>query len=216
MIINIRGANGSGKSTAIRRFVTELGGFQFDTGCGKSDFTEVYVSDVQTLIDSACELANQKAQKEIARRRKPLFYYHERYDFVLLGHYETPCGGLDNIPYSMTFPLAHVLHQHYGSVILESMLFSMDVKWFSLLSESFDDIRIIYLKTTVERCLRQIEHRRATARFTRNKPVNVKTLRSNHKAIAKTREKIKQQTNIKCYTRDVDGTCACLKRWLCC
>lgn len=142
MIIHIRGTSGSGKSTAMRAVMAEMG--QWDP-----------------VI--------------IPKRRQP-YYYSLRADpsVCVLGHYETPCGGADNIGsapdvYNATVGL---LEAGKRVVLSESILMSLDAKWTIKLKQEYDpDVRVLILTTPLETCFERIHERRKTSRRA-SKPLN--------------------------------------------
>lgn len=93
----------------------------------------------------------------ISGRKKPLYYTGT--NAVVLGHYESNCGGCDNVGsarhvYELTKKLS-------GPVILqEGLLLSEDTKWTIKLVEEGYVVRIVFLTTPLDRCLEQIESRR--------------------------------------------------------
>lgn len=96
-------------------------------------------------------------------RKQPLYYESE--EVVVLGHYESPCGGCD------TIGSAKAVYDLIGEVeartiLCEGLLLSEDVKW----SSQLKGLRVIFLTTPLETCLRRIRGRRKTAGNT--KPLN--------------------------------------------
>lgn len=137
MIINIRGTSGSGKTTVMRKVMAELGSW---TGIGYPG------------------------------RKKPMYYSLNGRQVetglpgvYALGHYETACGGCDNVgSAAKVYELIMSLLTTYGgdSIILcEGLLLSEDTKWTSQL----EDVRLLYLTTPLETCLKQIKSRREEA-----------------------------------------------------
>ncbi len=97
-------------------------------------------------------------------RKKPLFYSNEQ-DVCILGHYESACGGCDNIGsapdvYALIQKLAGgTFHGNQRKIVCEGLLLSEDTKW----SSQLEDLRIVYLTTPLSQCLSQIESRRKAA-----------------------------------------------------
>lgn len=118
-------------------------------------------------------------------RKKPLFYV-SRSEWpltVVLGHYESPCGGCDTIGSAreVAVMIEEVLRtvakveigddgwtEHYiiPHILCEGLLLSEDVKW----TKEMNDVRCFFLTTPLERCLEQIKGRRAEAG--NEKPLN--------------------------------------------
>jgi hypothetical protein len=96
-------------------------------------------------------------------RKQPLGYQHA--DIVVLGHYESPCGGCDTIGSARA---VYTLIQETDAPIIlcEGLLLSEDVKW----SSQLPDLRIIYLTTPLEQCITQIQQRRLAVG--NSKPLN--------------------------------------------
>lgn len=147
MIIQVRGTSGSGKSTVVRTVMDRLG--------GKGRWVPVMTSG----------------------RKKPLYYTASDSEtgrnIVVLGHYESPCGGCDNI--GSAAQVYDVLEHTFLSgdrrptptdVLMEGLLLSEDVKW----SSQIPDLRVLFLVTPLDECLRRIRGRREAAGNT--KPLN--------------------------------------------
>ena len=130
MIVTIRGANGSGKSTVVRQFVELIGGFD----------------QLESIHQSG--------------RSQPLYYISKNYQFALIGHYKAQCGGADTVPFSDVRPLVIDLHGQKLSVVYESMLFSVESKQLFLIKDQIPDVRIIHLTTPADQCIKNIYKRR--------------------------------------------------------
>lgn len=134
MIIQVRGTSGSGKSTVMRRVMEAMGTWD------------------SFLLDG---------------RKRPLYYRvcsEEGWmDTVVLGHYESPCGGGDTIGSAAQIHREIVAHRACGRsvVLVEGLLLSEDTKWTSTLP--LDELRVIFLTTPLEECLTRIKGRRETA-----------------------------------------------------
>ncbi len=101
-------------------------------------------------------------------RKQPLYYRStgDWKNLVVLGHYESPCGGCDTIGSArQVFELIQRFNDEmYGvdenaTILCEGLLLSEDTKWFSQLP----DLRVYYLVTSLETCLAQIKQRRLAA-----------------------------------------------------
>ena len=97
---------------------------------------------------------------QIAGRKQPLYYTAE--SLVILGHYNTPCGGCDTIGSARAvYDLIQSLdYWDTGRIVLcEGLLLSEDTRWSSKLL----DLRCLFLTTPLERCLENIVSRRKAA-----------------------------------------------------
>lgn len=98
-------------------------------------------------------------------RKQPLYYRSasEWPPTVVLGHYESPCGGCDTIGSARAvFELIQNLRTDPlfdSHVLCEGLLLSEDVKWFSQLP----DLKVLFLVTPLDVCLQQIKKRRREA-----------------------------------------------------
>jgi hypothetical protein len=97
------------------------------------------------------------------KRKKPLYYRHK--GIVVMGHYEdSACGGCDTIGSApQIWKEIQKLDPVEASVVLcEGLLLSEDVKWSIVMNEEEDlgGLRVAYLTTPVEECLRRIQKRR--------------------------------------------------------
>lgn len=169
IILNVRGTNGSGKSTAVRRLMDQLGKptvFQIDG-------------------------------KEAGYR-----YRKAGQNVLVLGKYETACGGLDA---SFSYPGAaddvifflHELAQH-GHVVAEGVV-AMGSYGIGRLQKFSEDeaaksnhVIFALMDTPLETCISRCETRRAekaAAKGKDPKPLNPANLQSkwdsNHKDLAK-------------------------------
>ena len=96
-------------------------------------------------------------------RRQPESY---QLDHVhILGHYESACGGCDNIGSARAvFELVEkTLRNDPEAIILcEGLLLSEDKKWAKQLAQ-LTNLKIIYLTTDVEECITRVKSRRKKA-----------------------------------------------------
>ena len=154
MIIQIRGTSGSGKTWVMRRVMKVFEG----------DWSPVYVDG----------------------RKKPLLYrawVSPWKSLVVLGHYESPCGGCDTIGSArQVFELVEELAED-DVILCEGLLLSEDTKWASQF-----DLRVVYLHTPIEQCISQIKQRRLEAGNT--KPLNEANTRNRVKRIERSRVKL--------------------------
>lgn len=161
IIIQIRGTSGSGKSTAMSAIMKS------------TEWDGVFVKG----------------------RKKPLYYRACDYHWVVLGHYESPCGGGDTIGsaraiYDLirSLPPAATVHRGISVVLVEGLLLSEDVRWTTQLKEEGNDVRVLFLTTSLERCLRQIRSRRLEAG--NEKPLNEDNTRNRVGVIERARVKL--------------------------
>lgn len=172
MIINVRGTSGSGKSTLMR------------------------------------SVMDQYAVREpvhVAGRKRPLYYKlwsHETHhvrrlgpDLVVLGHYDTACGGCDTIPTTdMTYDL--VLEAHYmlgAHVLFEGLLISSDAQRTISLGQQVgtENLLVVELATTLEECLASVNQRRA-ARDPDLPPVDPKNTTAKWKGVQSSGAKLRE------------------------
>jgi hypothetical protein len=123
-------------------------------------------------------------------RKKPLYYVNTKYrGVIVLGHYESMCGGCDNVGSAKAVYdlIQDILSSHKKPTILcEGLLLSEDTKWCSQL----EDLRVIYLITPLSQCLKQIEARRASVG--NEKPLNPANTTNRIKVIERSRLKLKE------------------------
>lgn len=106
-------------------------------------------------------------------RKRPLYYRSFGPPWALvLGHYESACGGCDTIGsaravYELTVTLAAV--PGVELIVQEGLLLSEDAKWTTELAKAHE-VRILFLTTPLDRCLTWVKSRRAAAG--NDKPLN--------------------------------------------
>ncbi len=161
-VIQIRGTSGSGKTTVMKQVMN--GG----------EWNAAYIEG----------------------RKRPLYYESVALDWprtVVLGHYESACGGCDTIGSARAvYDLIQrvrgtdVLSSTDSVILCEGLLLSEDVKW----SSQLPDLKVIYLLTPIEQCLRQIEGRRKEAG--NDKPLNPDNTKNRVYVIERSRVKLKE------------------------
>ncbi len=168
MIINIRGTSGSGKSTLVRNVL---------------------------------DLYKTRQPIYVPGRKRPICYRlwrdagvvpHDRPELVVLGHYDTACGGCDTIPTTQeTFDLALEAHYMGADVLYEGLLISSDFKHTLELARNvgFSRLAVVELSTSLEECLASVNTRRA-ARDATLPPVNPKNTASKHKGVRSSSQKL--------------------------
>lgn len=91
-------------------------------------------------------------------RKNPLYYTNDH--IILLGHYENICGGCDTIGSAReVFELLQSVATGKELVLCEGLLLSEDVKW----SSQIDDLKALFLTTSIQECLDRIGNRRREA-----------------------------------------------------
>jgi hypothetical protein len=115
-------------------------------------------------------------------RKKPISYMTE--DIVVLGHYESACGGCDNIGSAAAVFELMRCYKDSPIILAEGLLLSEDTKW----SLQMEDLRVVYLTTTLDTCLQQITNRRLAAGNT--KELNPKNTTNRVKVVERSRLKL--------------------------
>lgn len=142
-------------------------------------------------------------------RKKPL-YYHKK-AVVVLGHYESNCGGCDTLgAASVACKLAEGLLgscPHFKHVLCEGLLLSEDVKW----SKELKDLSVIFLTTDLETCLKQIEKRRKEVG--NEKPLNPANTANRVATIERARLKL-IEAGIYCRRASADQASELVLKWL--
>ncbi|KKN53707.1 hypothetical protein LCGC14_0599620 [marine sediment metagenome] len=153
MIVNIRGTSGSGKSTLARRVMAEY--------------------------------TNGQSRIQRPGRKHPfgyiLHHHHTAKALVIIGHYESPCGGCDTIKtYAEVFQAVQDSHDAGHNVLFEGLLLSTDKIHITELALAYpDDHLIIGLDVPLVECLRCVNERRR-AKNPDKEDVNPKGTNSKH------------------------------------
>jgi hypothetical protein len=132
-------------------------------------------------------------------RKKP-WYYQSVSEWpctVVLGHYESACGGCDTIgSAAAVYDLIQELQTGENLVpehiLCEGLLLSEDVKW----SLQMKDLHVYYLDTPLSTCLKQIESRRAEAGNT--KELNPANTTNRIRTIERSKVKL-LEAGVSCY-----------------
>lgn len=115
-------------------------------------------------------------------RKQPWYYIAGK--VAILGHYESTCGGCDNIGSAgNVFELIQYIPPELH-ILCEGLLLSEDTKW----SSQLGDLRVVYLTTPVDQCVEQIKKRRIDAGNT--KPLNEENTRKRVRTVERSREKL--------------------------
>lgn len=185
MIIFIRGTSGSGKTTVVRKLMTEL----------------------------LSRRLGQFEPKYNKGRGKPLWYtLMLDPPLVILGHYESPCGGCDTIGSAAAVYDTIKLLPKTTNVIGEGLLLSEDTKWTKVLAAEGYDVRSIYLVTPVEKCIEQIKSRRASVG--NEKPLNTKNTVNRVPVIERGRQKLDEVEGVTCRRASCDQSPSIILKWL--
>ncbi|GAG17629.1 unnamed protein product, partial [marine sediment metagenome] len=156
MIINIRGTSGSGKSTLARKIMEQYIG-------GRARITR----------------PDRKQPFGYILCRGPENGFGD--PFVVIGHYESPCGGCDTIKtYDEVFKAIRDAHNAGYDVMFEGLLLSTDKNHMAKLAQEYKNGHLIIgLDVPVEECLRCVNERRQ-AKKPDAEPVNPKGTISKH------------------------------------
>lgn len=182
MIIQIRGTSGSGKTTAMR-----------------------------TVMETITGKSPMDGWKQVMRegRKKPIAYW--RNGLYVLGHYESACGGCDNVGSAAkvfdeiaALGIATQVGVKSENILAEGLLLSEDFKWTNLLGQMGHDVRVYFLTTDVETCLQQIRLRRELAGNT--KPLNENNTRNRVARIESARIRLTEAGNVTCRRLNFDQT----------
>lgn len=131
-IINLRGCNGSGKSTAARALLA----------AGASEI----------------ELAPYTTPR--GQRRAVLGYYVPALDLVVVGPYRTECGGCDAVKtQDLVCDSVRLAAGHASNVFFEGVIVSTLFSRYLSLSEEVGGMTWAYLDTPIEVCLERIQRR---------------------------------------------------------
>jgi len=137
-IVQLRGTSGSGKSTLVRQLINKH-----------------FTSAMQT-------------PHHIKGRKRPLyttFHRPDDNDIVVMGHYESACGGCDTISgYDYTFEVINRLLENGSDVLFEGLLLSTEFKRTLKLHEDGHDPLVLFINLPggVEECVDWVNTRRRT------------------------------------------------------
>lgn len=157
MIINIRGTSGSGKSTIVRAVIEQAADKQ----------------EWQPSFDGLGRLLPVNPKTGEPRTRKRPWGYsldmgEGRRPVIVLGHYETACGGCDTIPnFDLGYSLIQRAYETGSHVLFEGLLYSADAtRLINLASGAVPktEFLIIGLSTSLEECSASVNARRAKSR----------------------------------------------------
>lgn len=160
MIINIRGTNGSGKSTVVRDIMEKATKSRPIFGALGPSKPEAYEVTFDYLSQSV----------------------------YVLGPYVTPAGGCDAVqPFKLILELVEK-YAVRGHVIFEGSLVSDHYGKMGALLETYKDVLVFFLDTPLEECISRIEARRAEAG--NSKPFNRSNTEARYVGIQRVRDRI--------------------------
>ena len=148
LIVQVRGTSGSGKSTIIKRIMSETTGWHSILQAGRRQPVR-YVKQTYTAPAT-------------------------KFDITIIGHYESACGGGDTIGHAREiYEYIQEVQENriYSVIIAESLLLSEDVKWTTQLYPP-NQVKLLFLDTPLQTCWDRIDERRALKGNTR--PLNYK------------------------------------------
>lgn len=174
-------------------------------------------SGKSTVMRKVIDLMGDWNSVKVDGRKQPLYYRSasEWPDTVVLGHYESPCGGCDTIGSARVvydLILSAEVSAHSQHVLCEGLLLSEDVKWTTELHKLVKDrLRVLFLTTPLERCLSQIGKRRADAG--NDKPLNPANTSNRVRTIERARVKL-TEAGVYCRRCSADQAPGIILNWL--
>lgn len=141
-------------------------------------------------------------------RKKPLYYSDGKVSVI--GHYESPCGGVDTISGYNTLMNLVRERADVGHVLMEGLLLSEDSKQ-TILHLRNRPLRVLYLNTPLETCIERIKGRRAARG--NEKPLNETNTRNRYGVILRTRARL-EAAEIICQTVTCDQAPKLIMQWL--
>lgn len=141
----------------------------------------------------------------VVGRRKPYFYTNQS-DIAVLGHYESVCGGCDNIGSS---PEIYEAIQYCPAqvILCEGLLLGEDFNWTTKMEEP----RVIFLHTPIPKCLEQIEQRRAEAG--KDKTFDRIKVQTRHNSIDRCRERL-ESAGVECRRASSNQAVRIIQTWI--
>lgn len=176
-IYQIRGTSGSGKTWVAKKLLKH-----FESTIFAEEFSTVFVEGRKKPLFTLAELPNGEK-------------------LAILGHYESNCGGCDNIgSAAKVYELIQDIRSgkfaehNISNIFCEGLLLSEDTKWTTLLAEdSSIDFKIIFLSTPIETCIKQIKSRREEVG--NDKPLKEDNTRNRVKVIERAYQKLSSNPN---------------------
>lgn len=199
LIINVRGTNGSGKSTVAHTLLKEYG---FDP-------LKVNQPETQTPMIDLVHYADPKTGRhKIVEGHviKPL-------KLILVGSYRTQCGGADGIPTQNLIKeavakAASMNHHVLFEGVIISTLFSGYRELSKVMRGAGHAYNWVYLGTPLEECLSRIQARNG------GKPIKVDLVKDKIKAIESTRRKAVQAGETVYTIADSADVARLVKHWI--
>lgn len=188
MIINIRGTSGSGKTTLVRTVMS-------------------WYAHKQPVF--------------ISGRKQPIYYklwlaqagdttFTCQPDLIVLGHYESACGGCDTIASTdMMFNLVMEAQQLAQHVLFEGLLISADVNRVTELHQVYgnEGLEVMAIELPLEQCIASVNKRR-WAKDPTKPTVNPKNTESKWKGVVQSMVRL-EQAGVRAHFRSRDN---CLTR----
>lgn len=146
----------------------------------------------------------------VAGRKKPLFYETEIQGkaVAVLGHYESACGGCDNIgSAAAVYDLIQKIQQEFDVIVCEGLLLSEDVKW----TCQMQDVKVLFLSTGIETCISQVKSRRLEAGNA--KPLNEFNTRNRVEVIERARTRL-VEAGVHCVRSSATQAVNIIHRWI--
>jgi|TARA_R110000824_G_scaffold89320_7_gene219080 thymidylate kinase len=138
-----------------------------------------------TVMNEVMERLGERSSVYREGRKKPLYYSFPG-GVAVLGHYESNCGGCDNIGSApQVFELIQEVSKTHRTILCEGLLLSEDVKW----ATQMKGLKIVFLVTKIERCIRRVKKRRKDAG--NDKPLNETNTRNRVAVIERAYGKLK-------------------------
>lgn len=158
MIIDVRGTHGSGKSWVVQRLLSRL-------------------EDTYELIWGLPPELASKRKKDIQLGR---VYARTPQPLIVLGKYDdsTQCPGCDRIPSGRLIPRLARESAEWGDVLMEGIIVSGSWRDYCAIAMDGFDYRWVFLDTTLETCIGQVNNRRKERGLG---PVNEHNLRDHMK-----------------------------------
>ena len=176
MIINLRGTNGSGKSTVARDLIERQ--MKLDRVPGEHPISGRYLT---VLLDAT--------KVNTGGPRHVVGYHLPEFDLCVVGRYETDCGGCDGIKtQDLIYAAVTAAAKRYRNVLFEGVIVSTIFERYLTLSRALVRSKAgpfvwAYLDTPGELCLRRIQARNG------GKPIKEELVLNKLASIARTREK---------------------------
>lgn len=155
MIVNIRGTSGSGKSTIVKKIIEQAISCTF-------------------WSPDWCQMVSEKPINEKTgkpKNRKQPWGYRMSLNgapkqVVVLGHYETACGGCDSISgLDLIYEMALNAESQGFDVLFEGLIINSDFKRAANFATVWKDkpFKCLFLSTPLDLCISSVNQRRAAS-----------------------------------------------------